>query len=183
MLTRSHCLCLMDERKVPERVQRHCIKVAWVALKIAHALNARGFGLDCQAVESAALLHDIARGSPRHAQEGARFLRAIGQLDLAEIVAQHMTLESQEDGRISETSVVYLADKLVCEDVVVTLEERFSARREDFMGNPGALAAVRQNREAALKVRSLVEQAIGIDVYELISKGACFHEDTVRDSQ
>ncbi|MGI6644129.1 MAG: HD domain-containing protein [Bacillota bacterium] len=170
MLTRNQCLSLLEEYKVPEAVKKHCIKVAEVALKICDALRSAGLRLDCQAVESAALLHDIARGSPRHAEEGQRLLRAMGEEDLANIVAQHMVLEEQEKGRISEVALVYLADKFVSQDAVVSLEERFSARSQDFANNQEALEGVWRNRETAERICSLIKDITGTEVFFLITQ-------------
>ncbi len=154
-----------------EEITLHCMEVARVALVIASELNAHGFSLDLQVVEAAALLHDLARQEPNHAAAGAACLASLGEPALAEIVGEHMRLDDNRRGEISEVTVVYLADKFVEGDKIVPLQKRFGAKRDSFQDNPDAIRAVERNLMVSQEVCSNMEKAIGTEIYPLISVG------------
>ncbi len=137
-----------------EKVEAHCRAVASEALRIADALPVE---LDRELLESAALLHDVARGEKDHARLGAAWLRELGYAEAAALVARHHDLLSET---IDEAAVLYLADKCVREDRRVSIEERFaeSARR---CTTPEAVAAHARRREAAIRLRDQVNALCG----------------------
>ncbi len=169
MLTRKECFDLLEKHKTPQNVKNHCIKVSEVAVRLAEALNRKGFQLDVAAIERAALLHDIARVHPRHAQMGSEILKSQGEHVLENIIRQHMELDPQNIHTISEVTLVYLADKVVKEDEIVTVEERYSYAEEKFSENPIVLKNVLQSKHSAIAIRGLVEEAIGVKIGSLIS--------------
>ena len=57
--------------------------------------------------------------------------------------------------------MVYLADKLVQDERLVGLDERFAVRLERHAGDASALEAVRARREEARLVQARVEAALG----------------------
>lgn len=103
-----------------ERVAAHCRVVAAEALRIARALP---LPLDHELLYSAALLHDIARNEKDHARLGAAWLRDLGYEDAAALVEQHHDLESTD---LDEAAILFLADKRVQGDHLVSLERRFA---------------------------------------------------------
>lgn len=133
MLTNEQCIKMLSEYNVPISVQRHSMLVAQAAVYIAEMLNSKGYQLDLDMIEAAALLHDIARTQPDHAEAGAELLSQKGCLKLAEIVRHHMKPGEEVQDSISEIIIVYLADKLVEEDQIVTLEQRFLKKKNYFM--------------------------------------------------
>lgn len=137
-----------------DSVAAHCRAVASEALRIADALPLR---LDRELLESAALLHDAARGEKDHARLGAAWLRALGYTEAAALVEQHHDLQSEA---IDEAAVLYLSDKCVREDRRVSLEARFaeSARR---CTSPEAVAAHARRRETAIRLRDQINALCG----------------------
>jgi uncharacterized protein len=64
--------------KCSEKVVRHCLAVANLALEIGHALTDKGFNLDLQLIEIGAVLHDIGRAkthSVHHALAGSEIAK------------------------------------------------------------------------------------------------------------
>lgn len=121
------CLKLLERAETPLRVREHCRAAAEVADGLCAALCRRGIILNAGLVRAGALLHDLRRAEPRHAEAGARWLAGRGYLSVAAVVGSHMELSPEEEGRWSESALVFLADKLVRETRRVTLEERFDA--------------------------------------------------------
>lgn len=120
----EECSRLLDEFGTPAHVRKHCMAVAVKAEELCRKLNGSGAGLDEAAVKAGAMLHDVARTEKKHAKAGALWLNSRGYTALAAIVGDHMTLPAEEE-RVSEKSVVFLADKLVRGEKTVTLRERY----------------------------------------------------------
>ena len=161
---------LLHGEGVPDKVVRHEKAVARLAVKLADELIERGYELDTTLVELAALVHDCARTEKDHAARGAERLREIGREDIARVVRNHMLPEPGELGKISETTLVYLADKLVLGDAPATLEERFLARLERYE-DAEARRAIEEKYEIAKKTKQIFEAALrhGIDAAEILN--------------
>ncbi|MBS3139533.1 HD domain-containing protein [Candidatus Woesearchaeota archaeon] len=57
--TQQQCLDYFEEYKVPENIQRHCLKVQEVAVFLAGKLKNSGVKINIELVQAAALLHDL----------------------------------------------------------------------------------------------------------------------------
>jgi alpha-ribazole phosphatase len=136
----DECFSLISQRETPRAVVDHCRAVAAKADEVAAVFTKQGFSLNAGIVHAGALLHDIARVYPRHAQLGASWIRAAGYLRIARVVEEHELLP--EPIRINESAVVYLADKLIQGTKEVSLEERFTHSLEKCRDE-----AARQNHE------------------------------------
>ena len=123
-----------------------------MALALAAALNERQQHLCLPLVAAAALLHDVARAEPAHADAGADLLVRLGYPRLAPPVRSHMHLGGAAGAPLDEAQVVYLADKLVLGDRVVGLEERFAARLGRVAGDAAAREAALVRRDEARRV-------------------------------
>ena len=154
----------------PVQVRAHCQAVCEQALKIGKMLNQNGCDLNLDMIQSAALLHDIARARPHHTEEGARILRREGYPELAEIIRRHHDL-TKGDGEWNanvqpdETEVVYLADKLTQETQTVTLEERFADSRrrcENQDDSQEALAVHWRRRREAEQVAQKIKMHMNL---------------------
>ena len=156
----EECHVLLDEiQNLPAPIVAHCQTVSIVAQRLAQALQAAGVTIDMELVRTAALLHDIARTQKKdHADIGADLLEYHGFSRIAPIVRAHMDVKLDAESTIDETQVVYLADKLVCEDRRVKLSQRFDRQIEKFGASPHVLAAILKRRENALHIQKKVEQ-------------------------
>ena len=137
---------------------RHCRAVAALAEKIAAECNRAGAGLDLKLVRAGALLHDMAKAYPDHAGTAARWLSMLGHGAAARVVADHMDLPEEKLGGLSESLVVYLADKMTQGEKTVSVEERFEYKRRMFADQPEALAAVGRRRELARRALAIARQ-------------------------
>lgn len=147
-LTPALCQRLLDAAGTPEPVERHCQAVSRQALTLWEALAENGCILDRDLVETAALLHDIARTRPCHSRIGGEWLTALGYPRQGDIVRQHHDLDRLV---LNEAALVFLADKLIQGTADVTLEERFAQSRKKCQSSE-ALAAheVRHTQAQAL---------------------------------
>lgn len=175
--TRAEALALLGIHNAGERGLGHARGVADAALAMARALNARGAALDLELTESAALLHDIAKGQKRHEQAGAELLEGLGFGPVARIVAAHRDIapeaapdDAPDDAKgITERELVYLADKLVWGSRRVRVEERFQQKLDAFADDGDACAAIRRRLGNALLMQRRVEAAAGATLAEILA--------------
>lgn len=151
------CRKLLSAAELPENVIEHCEAVAKEAVLIAEALKGKGFELDLELIENAALLHDIARLSPNHPSAGAELLAELGFNEVSEVIRQHHDLKSTE---ISEASVVYIADKLIEGDKKISIADRFSASLNKCK-SPEALESHGRRQAQAEETAGKIENILG----------------------
>lgn len=121
----------MDDYQMLDNIRAHSKVVARVAELITRGLM-QGNGvtaLNLDLVISASLLHDIAKtqcldSRCDHARVGGEICREHGFMEIADIVEQHVVIKSNGSGSITETEIVYYADKRVNHDKVVSLHDR-----------------------------------------------------------
>ncbi len=148
---------LLQEAEVGERIERHSRAVAEEALRIAGALPLR---LNIGLLESAALLHDVARAEKNHAALGAEWLRMLGYEEAAAAVERH----HDHGGEVlDEAAVLFIADKLIQEDRRVSLEERFDASLKKC-GTEEACSAHERRFQAAKKIQTECNQLCGFEL-------------------
>jgi len=167
ILSELECRALMIRQAVSQGVIDHCRAVADLAERLAAALNAAGCGLDIDQVVCAARVHDLARGLPRHAAEGASILREMGFSCIAGIVAVHMDYPVKKDAPITEAEVVFLADKWIQEDRNIGMEARFEAKLHKYGADPSARQDILRRRDNALESQKRVEARMGRAISEL----------------
>lgn len=119
---RAECGELLRRFNVSDEIIRHGEQVARLALKFAELLEERGVRLNTALLESACLLHDIARTEHDHARAGMKLLLTEGYPEAALLVGSHMDLPSEPED-INERELLYLADKLCRRGRIVRLEE------------------------------------------------------------
>jgi len=167
--TLDEALALLDLHNAGARGLAHGRGVADAALALARALIAKGAHLNLELIETAALLHDVAKGQPRHEAAGAQILAEAGFPRLAEIVRDHRDIDPAGLGRLSERELVYLADKLVRGPVRVPVRQRFQEKLDRFADDPEACRAIRQRLDHALKMVQLLEACTGRNVQSILS--------------
>jgi uncharacterized protein len=128
----TDCLALMTAYGMLPNIREHSLLVREVALHLGTSLLEAGFTLHLDLIEAGALLHDLGKThclgtSLNHAEWGAQAVNDAGFPELAQVVREHIFLESNgEDPHvIREAEVVNYADKRVLHDRVVTLADRF----------------------------------------------------------
>lgn len=133
--TRKECLDLIRQHQMLPHILQHSKLVTRIALLIAGKLNRAGLNLDLALVEAAALLHDIAKTrsietNENHAHTGGKLLTSLGYPAVANIVRQHIRLDSGSAASanskiVTEEELVNYADKRAKHEEVVDLSERF----------------------------------------------------------
>lgn len=146
----------------------HSRNVAKVGVFLAEKLNATGCRFVVELIESAALLHDIAKGQPDHAVKGAEILAEMGYDDIARLVAVHMNIVVGEGETVTPAEILYLADKLASGNRCVALEERFARRLQSHALEPEIRRAVEKRLENARTIKAKIEKRLGQDLYELL---------------
>lgn len=164
-------LYLLSALEVEDRVVRHCQAVATVAEMLAEALNAGGGRLDVRLVRSAALLHDMAKGSRRHAADGETILARLGLPAMGKIVGSHMALPDREvdDPGLSESQLVYLADKMVVEDKAGGLDTRREYALRTYGRDDASIASIERRMQAAQAILAKIEAALGRSIEDVLS--------------
>ncbi len=166
--TPQEALTLLELNGAGAALLGHVRGVAEVAMAMGRALNNRGAGVDLDILESATLLHDVAKGRPKHATAGADLLRSLGFPRLAAIVAVHQDIPPEDAPRITERELVYLADKYVGGATRMSLRQRFGAKLADRAGDPTACAALRRRLDNALAMQARVEAAAGKNIPKIL---------------
>ena len=146
----------------------HCRRVAKLAVFLAKKLNEAGCRLDTDLIESAALLHDLAKGKPNHASEGARILDEMGFPEIARIVGAHMDISIASEEPIGAAEILYLADKMTSRSRYVPVEERFEPRMRSSIADPEIRNAVSVRLENALRIKSRLEKYLGRPLHEIL---------------
>jgi len=166
--SRAECLYLMEKvHAVDPKIIAHGLAVAAVAGMLGESLNGAGCRLDLRLIESAALVHDIARDHPDHARAGAFLIADSGYPQVAEIVAAHMEIVPDAKG-VTATEIVYLADKFVKGERLVDLESRFGAKLRKYGRDPGTLLCIRSRQRDAEVIIGKVEGIIGKSIGEIL---------------
>ncbi len=154
-LTEDVCLTLLRAAGTPEHVIAHCRAVAEETQRIFCTVTARGVMLNRNLLTSAALLHDIARTEPHHAELGAAWLRELGYPEVGNVIARHHDFTGET---LDEAAVLFLSDKLVQGTQRVTLEERFAASAGRCTTKE-ARAAHARRFESAKKLENLISRS------------------------
>jgi putative nucleotidyltransferase with HDIG domain len=163
----AECMAILEEAGVNQNVVLHGKKVASVSVILAEHLNSAGCRLDLALVSAGALLHDVAKGKADHARRGAELIASLGYPETAEIIGSHMDISAAVEGPVDEAQVVYLADKLVQEDRVVSLTDRFGralARCKDA----AVCEKVLKRLSAAERIQGKIESMTRIPVSNMI---------------
>jgi CTP:molybdopterin cytidylyltransferase MocA len=146
----------------------HSRRVAEVADTLCAALMRAGENLNAHLVHAAAALHDIAKGHRSHARLADQWLRQMGFERVGSIVAAHNDAEPVTGLHVSEKQIVYLADKLVMKNRIVSIDERFDAALKAHGTNPRSCAHVALRRHAARQLAGRIEQLTGRALAELL---------------
>ncbi len=158
-LTDALCLAMLCASGADGALIAHCRAVASLADELCAMLKGKGIALDSEAVHTAALLHDIAKGEQEHAAVGGLWLKELGLPEPAEIVRQHT--EPDSDG-LNEAGLVFLADKLVRGAERVGLEERFGASLAKCK-TPEAQAAHARRFALARSIKEKIDRLCGAE--------------------
>jgi len=161
--TAAECEVILKEiHAVPDTVIDHCRAVAEVALLIADEMSRHGFNIDRDILLSAALLHDLAKGRSDHAVRSARMVHEMGYSEVAALIETHMDIVPGSGEEVTAAEVLYLADKLVSVDRVVTLPERFGKAWDRYGDKPETARRIKIRHENAVNILNRIEARTGV---------------------
>ncbi len=140
-----------------ERISAHCRAVAFKAAEIADAVSVP---VSRDTVYCAALLHDIARQYPTHADTGADWLQSLGYPDISLLIRQHHDLSENAS---LEALILYISDKCIQEDCQVPLEVRFADSALHCRDSAAAASHARRLKTAR-QVREKINRLCGFDI-------------------
>ncbi|MCL1983068.1 MAG: HDIG domain-containing protein [Clostridiales bacterium] len=170
---REECLELLKSYQTPDHVVRHCIAVAGAAVKIAEALIGKGFGFDVALVQSAGLLHDIARAEGEHWISGAEFARRLGYFQEADIIMRHMTHSFDADlQKLTELDIVCLGDRLILEDRFVGMDARMDYVIKKAGGGRRIEKMINESKKVNGALIRNIEEAVGLSIESIVLSGS-----------
>ena len=153
---------------ISETGKAHAQAVACTAEALARALNRSGAAVDPDLSYVCGLVHDVAKGQPRHEEAGGKLLQDMGLDEMAPIVAAHRDVDLPEDRGITAKEVVYLADKLTRGPNRVSVRERFQEKLDLFSHDPEAVAAISRRLDNALAVQARMEEILDCSVLDVV---------------
>lgn len=165
------CLAILEKSPLADqRIARHCMKVAKVALDICTLVNDNNpTPLNFDLVQAGALVHDIARKAPNHATRGAVIIREMGFPTVADVVASHMDIEVDVKAPTNEREIVYFADKLTTNDTLcLNVEGRFKDKMARFSDDPEAVKAIGRRLESFSTIREKLSIILEKDIIEAL---------------
>jgi uncharacterized protein len=157
---------LIRLKKMPEHIFKHSRAVSAVAVAIASRLDSR---INISLVDRSALLHDICKmdsinTGQDHARMGGRLLDILDCPELASVVRQHVSLESDE---LNEAMIVNYADKRVLHEKVVSLSRRFMDLMDRYGKDERKRERISDLFARSLENEKVIIKATGIDAEKL----------------
>jgi len=155
------CYAIWEKHKLPENIRRHCQKVKQTATDLVDQLIDKGETLNRPVLQAAALLHDLAKSEKNHAVKGGEILRDLGYPKVGAIIADHMDILVEADTAITESEILYLADKLVKDDQLIDLTTRKNMVFQAYHDNPQALEKITRRYHNAEIILQKIQRMIG----------------------
>lgn len=137
---------IWDICSTSEQVRAHGRAVCMKATQMAERLTEKDVSLNLELLQAAALLHDMCRPAPHHAEVAAKRLRDWGYPDVAELVENHHG--GRFSSELDESQILFLADKLVQGTMAVSLKERFDQSFEKCLSEDARQAHAARFRMA-----------------------------------
>jgi CTP:molybdopterin cytidylyltransferase MocA len=168
---------LQDILKIDQDIIKHSETVTSLACYLASLIlqekNTRHLpdsqiDIDMHLLAASCLLHDICKGQPDHAQQGAAYLHELGFPEVAAIVASHMD-HHQGSHPLNEKSLLYLADKCCQGNICIDPDERFSNKLKQYP-HPKAQEKILNRSQQFNSVRCMFEDITGISLNQVITR-------------
>ncbi len=156
---------LFEIAETPEKVIAHSRMVSETAEALANGVAGK-LHFSISLVGAAALLHDVCRTMDDHHSAAKSFLESWGFPAIARIASVHMDLPPRAS---PGAAIVFLADKMVMGNSIVSLSERKKRALEKYGKNPEARANIRRRFARARRVCLMIERASGSTVQSLLN--------------
>ena len=167
----EECQALLNQRySANHPIVRHSYAVAELSAFLAQKLLSTGIEIDLELLYTAALLHDLTRQYPNHATTAGTLLKDLGYTQIGRIVTMHMDMPSSEISSISEISLLYFADKLVQEDTIVSLDERFRPKLNQHKLDHTVFTKISSRLEKAKTIQKAIEFQLGQPLSKILKE-------------
>lgn len=155
--TKEECGAMMAFYGVEEHIIKHCEAVEKMVRICLHDISKSAFSCDTPTLLAAALLHDIARKEKNHALVGAQMLEEMGYKEIAKLIETHMDIDVDASAPLNAHEILFLADKLVCEDEVCGVEIRFAKALQKCEGNAEAQRNIQKRLDAVKAIIAKIQ--------------------------
>jgi hypothetical protein len=108
------------------------------------------------------LLHDCFKGHEDHAGRAAAWLLENGYPEVAAVVAEHTDIQWREGDPVDERALVYLADKVLTGERLLSLAERRESALAKYGHEESVRRSIDERFDAAEKIRAAVEKITGL---------------------
>jgi len=166
---REECLRMLEQYNTPAHVVRHCIAVTDAAVRIAAALNEKGFDFNIPLIQASGLLHYIARAEKTHWKAGAHFVLKSGYGPESKIIKNHMAHSFKPSPeKLKDLDIVCLGDRLVLEDEYVGVDVRMDYVIKKAEGDKRIEKIINKNRETNRLLVENIEKITGKSIDDII---------------
>ncbi|MCP4673062.1 MAG: NTP transferase domain-containing protein [Desulfobacula sp.] len=178
---KNECFSIINTNiKEEKNIQAHVKMVAKTAITLARAVKAKSvkkpgkteintIDLDLDLIYAGALLHDIKRKEINHAKAGAQYLLSLGFPKIADIISHHMDLSLPLCADLTETQIVYFADKL-CNGAMLEPDLDFSRRfKKRIKQTPQAKKMIVKRYEHTAIIQTRIENLVKKPIKSILS--------------
>lgn len=157
------CKLLYERNKIDVKIETHCKKVGEIAKNIALLLKEKDSTLDIDPglLYFCGLLHDLKKGTPEHAHEGAKVMMRMGYDEMANIIENHMNLDEVYLNSICNEAILYYADKIIKEDELIEPQQRM-----DSVESSNAIKRLLD----AISIEGKINSLLGNNIINLLRK-------------
>lgn len=157
----EECRTLLNHcQQMTPAIKAHCMAVERLVSTLAEMITPH-LCLNMERLKAAALLHDIARKQPHHGPAGAALLHAVGFDGITPLVASHMDIHVDPHAPLTESELLFFADKLVQETQVnMDFTTRFRKKRQQFSNKRQALEAIDRRLAAMEMIRTKIDKIL-----------------------
>jgi hypothetical protein len=151
---------ILDDCKTLQKIKDHCEATGHLTQRMVYRLNDLGLCLDSELSISAAAIHDMLRLEKRHWEAGESELLSRGFTRLAEVVGDHHRELDTIAPCFTESSLVFLCDKLVKQARIVSLDVRYAQTLKDYPETTKLGRMFRSDKQVCQKL---------LDEYEMLT--------------
>ncbi|WP_235727686.1 metal-dependent phosphohydrolase [Maridesulfovibrio frigidus] len=167
--TEQECERLLTEVfNISENELNNARLVKTVAMRIGRDLKwLRDRGPNLNLIKAGSILSAITIGSNKEAKEECAKLKELGYPEIAEIADINNYLDFSDDFTVSEKGIIFIADKLVDDEELVSVVYKYDYAIENVKNDPLKVADLERKKIIALKIKSAIERETGKNLEEL----------------
>ncbi len=167
--TEQECERLLTEVfNISESELNNARLVKTVAMRIGRDLKwLRDRGPNLSLIKAGSILSAITIGNDKDTKDGCAKLIELGYSNITEIVDQNKCPDFSEGSSVSEKEIIFIADKLVDEEELVSVVYKYDHAIEAVNNDPQKSADLKRKKTIALKIKSAIERETGKNLEEL----------------